>query len=407
MMKKVVFLCSMIIACIACEKIEEVNSDKTESINASPLSLCEVAQMLSNVEIKKEQVKEVFNAVNSSSKNGYDEEYTMKDLFKVPGKGVGDNIKTKSFATYSQPLSTLIENYLKRQKLTKSTQFGGLSAEDYIKMLSSSDIQIYWPYYEQWDGKTLPIITFDPQKKIIPGLPLNIKESNIGYLLEKLQDGTQIIKEIEVTEEIAKQRPVWVINRNDDSAYSSIEVLRKNNPDWGKGGSISVKSGEDSTEPLKSLLIKDITVMRNYDSWFRGASEFFIKCGSVENFRASTEAEMQLYNPSITDFMVVVKRKQIGQTIPFNVVLVSDWSEQLESCAFLVTEDDGGTKTSWKCNAMVKYNSKSYGFEMEIPYCSKDDIVWRGKLSRRYLDRYSNYMGNFGDMKITFQVVQK
>ena len=116
---------------------------------------------------------------------------------------------------------------------------------------------------------------------------------------------------------------------------------------------------------------------------------------------------MQLYNPSITDFMVVVKRKQVGQTIPFNVVLVSDWSEQLESCAFLVTEDDGGTKTSWKCNAMVKYNSKSYGFEMEIPYCSKDDIVWRGKLSRRYLDRYSNSMGNFGDMKITFQVVQK
>ena len=42
---------------------------------------------------------------------------------------------------------------------------------------------------------------------------------------------------------------------------------------------------------------------RNYDCWFAGASEFFFKVGSVEGFSASTEAELKLYNPQITDFM--------------------------------------------------------------------------------------------------------
>ena len=47
------------------------------------------------------------------------------------------------------------------------------------------------------------------------------------------------------------------------------------------------------------------------DSWFAGASEFFVKIGSVEDFTAVTEAELQLYNPLVTDFMIVVKRNQV------------------------------------------------------------------------------------------------
>ena len=75
---------------------------------------------------------------------------------------------------------------------------------------------------------------------------------------------------------------------------------------------------------------------------FAGGSEFWIKIGAVEDFTAATEPELRLYQPSITDFMLVVRRDQVGEELPFNAVLVSEWTEQLNSCAYMMVEDDGG-----------------------------------------------------------------
>ena len=136
------------------------------------------------------------------------------------------------------------------------------------------------------------------------------------------------------------------------------------------------------------------------------AAEFFVKIGSVEDFTAATEAEMQIYSPSVTDFMIVVKRKYVGQPQPFNAVLVSDWTDQLTHCALMISEDDGGTRTSWKCSAVVKIKSKSYGFEIELPINTRDDIVWRGQLSRRYILANDGAVGHFGDVDLTFELVE-
>ena len=125
----------------------------------------------------------------------------------------------------------------------------------------------------------------------------------------------------------------------------------------------------------------------------------------MENFVASTEAELRLYQPSITDFMIVVRRDQVGQELPFNAVLVSEWTNQLSNCAFMLIEDDGGTRTKWACSATVKYNSKSYGFELEIPLNSRDDIVWRGALSRSYIEKYSGTVGSFGDVDLVLELI--
>lgn len=115
---------------------------------------------------------------------------------------------------------------------------------------------------------------------------------------------------------------------------------------------------------------------------------------------------MKLYSPSVTDFMIVVKRKYVGEPQNFNAVLVSDWTEQLTHCALIITEDDGGTKTSWKCSAVVKIKSKSYGFEINLPINTRDDIVWRGQLSRKYIEANNGVTGHFGDVDLTFELVE-
>jgi hypothetical protein len=103
--------------------------------------------------------------------------------------------------------------------------------------------------------------------------------------------------------------------------------------------------------------------------------------------------------------MVVVKRRQLGQKIPFNVLLASEWTEQMEDIAFMISEDDGGTVTSWKVDATVKIKSKTYGVEIELPVRSRDDIVWRGSLSRRYIQNNSGKVQHFGDVELTLELI--
>ena len=414
---------------VSCEELDnDIDRHSAgDSDSLSSVSLGRVASLLAELPIGEEQLSEVYDAVTSSSENGYDEEYMMCDLFRLPGAGVGDDrlpSGTKSPAEYSLPMKDLIIRHLEaasdaaavsdtgtKSCLTKGLSSGYgtvLSPEEFVSALENSDIQIYWPFSENWDGKEFPIITFDP---------MDGSETNVGYEVVPDGNGGKIIREVIVDEQMAEERTVWVVNRNDDCGYSSLELLRRQDPEWGSGGGevivgidreASATSGirKKSDSVLRTLVLKEFTMLRNYDSWFAGASEFFVKMGSVENFTASTEAELKLYNPSVTDFMIVVKRRDKGVPQPFNAVLVSEWTDQLASCAFMIIEDDGGSRTSWKCTALVRVASKSYGFELEIPMNTRDDIVWRGQLSSRYILANDNVTGHFGDVDLKFEIIE-
>ena len=380
----------------ACERVD-YNEIGREPVMSSIISLPSVAQMISSLPLEEAQLAEVHDAVSASSGNGYDEEYTMGSILSSPGAGVGDDLKTRSADRYGKPLRDLIAEYYRTHPFTKASS-GPLGAESILDSLSSSDLQIYWPWSGNWDGKTAPVVTFDPGDE---------STRNIGYERVTDSDGNVFLKVVLVDEEMARKRPVWVVNRNSDAGYKTIEMLLKENPSWGEGGTVTIGGPTKSAVGNRSLVISDLKAFRNYDPWFAGGSEFFVKIGSVEDFKASTEEEMLRYSPSITDFMVVVRRSQIGQTIPFKVVLVSDWTSQLESCALMISEDDGGTRTTWNCSATVKVQSKSYGFDISIPFNSRDDIVWRGRLARSFLEAYSDNPARFGDIELTFSIVDK
>ena len=393
---------------LSCEVVDvKVDMPEEEQEDTIHIALEDVASILAEIPLQNMHVREVHGAVGSSSANGYDEEYTMRHIFENPGSGVGDK-PTK--APVENPLRGLIEQHVRSSAGTKSG--AAISdAEAYLDALMSSDIQIYWPYSEGWNGETMPVITFDPESEA---------KTNIGYKLVVNDDGSRRVEEVVVDEAMAAERPVWVVNRNSDAEFTSLEMLRREDPDWGEGGGTIIiepqhaaglsKTKENSADTKvnsgRSLILKDFTMKRNYDSWFAGASEFWVKIGAVEDFTAVTEAEMYLYNPSVTDFMIVVKRNQVGKPQPFNAVLVSNWTDQIVNSAFMITEDDGGTRTQWKCTALVRVESKSYGIELDLPFNSRDDIVWRGQLASKWLEAHDDIVGHFGDVDLTFEVVE-
>ena len=381
---------------LSCEVLDD-NPDKHAS-DSSYVQLNDVARLLASIPLEKVHMQEVHSAALSSARNGYDEEYMMKQIFASPGSGVGDEGAPVVKSQAGNYLRDLIEQHLRRTP-TKSDASGlYMDPDSYIEALTSSDVQIYWPFSEQWDGQTLPIITFDPEDG---------SDANVGYRLFCVDDGSRHVEEVVVDEQMASEVPVWVVNRNSDAEYTSLEMLRREDPAWGEGGgTIIVKPGTRTTTTLETLLLKDITLNRNADSWFCGASEIIISAGSIDDFTASTEAELRLYNPMITNFMIVIKRSQIGKPQPFNAILVSDWNPQMTQCAFMITEDDGGTRTEWKCTDLVRIASKSYGVEINLPFNSRDDVLWRGHLTNRWVEANSGQVGHFGDIDLTFELVE-
>ncbi len=382
------------LAVTACERLDLWNNPPADEAG-EPLefTLDEVARLLAAIPIGQDQVAEVRDAVTTSSGNGYDEEYPMRQVFETPGTGVGDTPATRVGA-YPTPLRDLLAAEIRKQYGTRA-----LDADAFLHALSSSDVQIYWPFSEEFDRDETPVITFDPGGR---------ETRNIGWIRQ--DDGS--VEEVVVDENMARERPVWVINRNRDAEYTSLEMRRREDPDWGRGGGLigpaqagSAPGTRAGEHDFKTLVLRSFKANRQFDTWFCGGSEIWVKCGAIEDFWASTDAELRLYSPSITDFLIVIRRKQVGEVLDFNAVLVSEWTGLLDNCAFMMVEDDGGTMTTWKCAAMVKYNSRSYGFEIEIPLRARDDIIWRGALTRTYIERNNGVTGHFGDVELVLELI--
>ena len=383
------------LAVTACERLTQWgNPPADESGEPLIFTLDEVAWLVASIPLGQDQVAEVRDAVTSSSSNGYDEEYPMRQVFESPGMGIGATPGTRVEA-YPEPLRNLLAAEIRKQYGTRS-----LDADAFLDALSASDVQIYWPFSEEFDGNDTPVVTFDPGGR---------ETMNVGWI--RRDDGS--VEEVLVDEDMARERPVWVINRNRDAEYQSLEMRRREDPEWGQGGSILVRSQPGSVPPgtragdrdFKTLVLRSFKANRQFDTWFCGGSEIWVKCGAIEDFNASTDAELRLYSPSITDFLIVIRRKQVGEVQDFNAILVSEWTGMLDNCAFMMVEDDGGTMTTWKCSAMVKYNSRSYGFEIEIPLRMRDDIIWRGALTRTYIERNNGVTGHFGDVDLVLELI--
>lgn len=398
MKRGIIFLAALplmmaaVLSAVSCQKGQYIIEDGFGMpADHAALRLEEIAAFLSDAVSDPEVLDEVHSAVAESYSHGYDEEYLFSNVVGCPGRGTGYKGTKADGRSPGALFRNMVATVGGQTGFPGTDVKSGIDAGAFMDSLAASDIQIYWPYSERWDGETEPVVTFDHGED---------RDWNYGFILRSDALGNKVVSRVIVDEEYAKDNPVWVVNLNKDRHY--VPLMPAGGAQAASSADIPTRSGET----IYSLMLRSFTALTNYDCWLAGASEYFIKVGAIENFTASTEAEMALFSPTITDFYIVVRRGEVGVPKEINTIMVSDWTLQMSSIALMIIEDDGGKKTSWDTEIMVKINSKSYGVTLSIPLNTRDDIVWRGSLSSRYLFATDASHTKFNDVLVDIEIVE-
>jgi len=233
---------SFLFTFISCQKDEQIIKEEVkltrEQINQQK-NLEKISQILIDIANSKQDYTDVHNAVNLSIKANLDEQYRIADIL-FPGKSFIPGLKSIETDCFSK----------KFRKALMNSNHKSSSGENLVAFILNNDVQIYWPYSEEWDGKTTPTITYYSFKN---------EHENIGLKKVKLLTGEIRIDTFLVNDEYAYKNPVWIVNFCDDPLPK-----KGNNNSYQKKGSISIHQ----------LSVGFVKSTKHYDPLFRGGDEY-------------------------------------------------------------------------------------------------------------------------------------
>ncbi len=269
--------------------------------------------------------------------------------------------------------------HTKNSKLVSKSSFKNLQQAFDEKMLNAlgldfsnfyRDLNIYWGYHDNWDGKTIPIICYVDEQ--------TTSDYTNGFKFVKGE-----IKEVTITEKEfdSEAYPVIVINFND---YNYEQYPDFKNGSRVKDGvywvyneeKIEYKGNERDSEYNEwtdehKLYKAYITEFKSggvqWDPWIKGGSEFQLSASYVGTSMSTV----------VTTQRINFTRKQIKKKEKRKVsfLLHSDWQEQYMDIVIVLIEQDWGSDKTLK----FKLNVKDYGeIDTSIPLLKFDDEV--GKL---------------------------
>lgn len=337
---------------------------KTKSAE-NTVELSTVAQLLASIEIDQSVMNEVKAGVQRSRKYGLDEEYRFTDMLK-PSLS-----KIQRSSVSSLLLQKMTDALNVKQEQLKS----GISTSDFLNYLSDNDIQIYWPYSKNWDGKTKPVITY---------LQEDDKNYRVGYLLNEESH----IDTINLDKEFVKNNPVWIINRNNtpynelpdfengeyvnkDGVFFYSEVAKQ----WlnkinSEARSLSVNvPGE---VPGNAVYIGSINSISNHDGALADGPEFdFIWCHQGVPISLS-----QSPSPLVNRYRINMSEEEVGSAKQIDLCIQPNWTTQQTTNALIVIEKDGGKDKKGNVTLSYDYWGKELSTVVSYKYERRDDFVF-------------------------------
>lgn len=337
-----------------------------------------MAKLLAKITDKSQVLYEVNYAVKESMEYGMDEEWRFKDILAPQS---GKILRSDNESVLAKSLRELLK---KQSDNTSELRSGTLSLEEFIL---NENVQIYWPYSENWDGVMEPVVSFDPK---------NGNEWNYAYRRILLPSGEYGLDSVIIDDEYAKKNPVWIINQNhlhydelpDFSEGESVKnnVLFLRNASTlsrnftfvegfpGSEGSTSTEGGRLTSQQgagtMHVLKLGRLMASKQHDDIFNGGSEFAIKLGYCPSGINENNTEKVVSYCRITRSRGDISKKR---WVDLDIILNPDWREDQKECSFKLYEEDQGNTVYW--NSPIRY--KDFEVTIPIPYASGDDHIYQ------------------------------
>lgn len=318
-------------------------------------------------------IKTINNSVDIISSYGLDENLTVFDI-----------LNTDKSVFFSKDNFGDLKSVFSIEELKNA----GFSSDDYY-----GNLNIYWGYHDDWDGKTNPIVCYID----------NTTTSTItkGFKIEKDK-----LVDVEISEEEfdSEKQPIIVVNVNDlnYAVYPDFKngIRIKDGVDWNEW----IDNGDNDANKIsvynnpKKIYKAGYTYLQSgghqYDSWWAGGSEFYIEATFATTENTGTYAE---HSCPFT-------RKQIKHKVKKSCgfsILNSDWRTNFLNVDFRLFESDGGSKQPFTVSLNIL---NKVSFNVSVPKRTYDDLVGQVNVSRdSFMASYDNgdKLYQLGDCTLT------
>lgn len=341
-----------------------VQNPKTKSLE-NVVDLSQVAQLIASMDLNQTLMGEVKGGIDRSLFYGLDEEYRFADMLQPASSKL---LRTVSKSLFVGEFEKVLSSY-------SSMRNSDVDVLEILNYLSENDIQIYWPYSKNWDGKTKPVITY---------LQEDDKNYRVGYLLNEESH----IDTINLDKEFVKNNPVWIINRNNtpydelpdfengeyvnkDGVFFYSEVAKQ----WlnkinSEARSLSVNvPGE---VPGNAVYIGSINSISNHDGALADGPEFdFIWCHQGVPISLS-----QSPSPLVNRYRINMSEEEVGSAKQIDLCIQPNWTTQQTTNALIVIEKDGGKDKKGNVTLSYDYWGKELSTVVSYKYERRDDFVF-------------------------------
>lgn len=300
--------------------------------------------------------KEINQFVIESIRRGLDEQLYFKDIYCA---------KSKDTRSRNNSYSNLEKRINAALSIASGTRSLSMASKDLSSILKNEDMELYWPYSENWDGIESPVVTFAP-------IDDRIIDDVIAYAYDEELNS---FVELMVNESYAMNHPVWVIRLSETPYNESICVLGNcSNSDL----RLTRTGNTGHCWQMDSL-----QCTYQYDSWLLGGPDFrfIIAYPAGEGYVAATTEFRQNFTRSEVNNEIWKKYPSLSR--PLN----QDWSvSQITNHLQLVEEDrNNGNSTTLTFSVKALIAGVEVNSSISLPISLYDEHIASEVFSRSYV----------------------
>lgn len=337
---------------------------KTESVeligNDTSVEHISVLDLMLSASIDQNLVRIMHEEAEASLNAGLEESIYFDEIIN------DDPVETKSASDRDCLRNYLLSAYMPHNSFTKS------GTETDITNLN--DIEIYWPYSEDWDGISQPVIV------LRTGNDDQYIEDDKTYAYRMVaKEGAIEMETLIVNEEYAKKNPVWVIGKS-DLPFDEIVNLKHGNYD--QTSIIPRTIPETRALPndyVSRLMVTTLQSTQQHDDWVNGGSEYVLYWFFPTVFDKTGAVETNICG------QIKMSRKEINNKVvrTINFLGNDDWIEDQLYNRLKIIEFDPGKDMKFDIDLKGTYKGFTGELKTSITLNKTDEMILDQKLERK------------------------